>query len=50
MHPNAELLTSLAHDRAKALRADADRHRLRSAVAKARTRFTQHRASGDPAG
>jgi hypothetical protein len=50
MNPHAALRLALAHDRAQTLRHDADRRRVRSAVAKARARFTQHRASGDPAG
>jgi hypothetical protein len=50
MDQRPELLLSLAHERTRALRSDAARRRLRSAVARARARTRQHRATDDPAG
>jgi hypothetical protein len=47
-HPN--VLLFIAHERNRRMRADAARTRLRGVTARARARFGQHRATGDPAG
>jgi hypothetical protein len=50
MYEHPDQLLSIAHERNRRMRADAAKHRLRGATARARARFGQHRATGDPAG